>query len=136
MPKEMNSKEALRILSECANGEKKLLFSDSLDLERIIRQDLDRKDKKYLAYRISMPSTLPPIVEENGGIMVKIQENILVEKVKKIDKEIIDRFTEIAKDYGINELLLLNETEIKMFFKKYLPIYIKERGLDIWEIGR
>lgn len=45
MLEKMNSKEALRILSECANGEKKLLFSDSLDLERIIRQDLDRKEQ-------------------------------------------------------------------------------------------
>lgn len=129
MLEKMNSKEALRILSECANGEKKLLFSDSLDLERIIRRDLDRKDKKYLAYRISMPSTLPLIVEENGGIMAKIQENILVEKVKKIDKAIIDKYIEIAKDHGINELILLNENEIERFLKKYLPIYIKERGL-------
>ena len=37
----MKSLEALRILSECANGEKKLLFSDSLDLEKIIKQDLE-----------------------------------------------------------------------------------------------
>lgn len=37
----MKSLEALRILCECANGEKKLLFSDSLDLEKIIKQDLE-----------------------------------------------------------------------------------------------
>ena len=37
----MTGKEALRILSECANGEKKLLFSDSLDLEQIVSKELD-----------------------------------------------------------------------------------------------
>jgi hypothetical protein len=42
----MKSLEALRILSECANGEKKLLFSDSLDLEKIIKQDLERLQKQ------------------------------------------------------------------------------------------
>ena len=37
----MTGKEALRILSECANGEKKLSFSDSLDLEQIVSKELD-----------------------------------------------------------------------------------------------
>ena len=41
----MNSLEALRILSECANGEKKLIFSDSLNLESTIKQDLERLEK-------------------------------------------------------------------------------------------
>ena len=42
----MTSKEALRILSECANGEKKLVFSDSLDLEQIINKDLERLEQE------------------------------------------------------------------------------------------
>ena len=46
------SKEALRILSECANGEKKLLFSDSLDLEQIVSKKLDRLEKFEKAFEI------------------------------------------------------------------------------------
>ena len=42
----MTGKEALRILSECANGEKKLLFSDSLNLERIISKRLEKLEKQ------------------------------------------------------------------------------------------
>lgn len=41
----MTGYEALRILSECANGEKKLVFTDSLDLQRIVEQDLNRLKK-------------------------------------------------------------------------------------------
>ena len=41
----MKSKEALKILSECANGEKKLLFSHCLELENIIKKNLDRLEK-------------------------------------------------------------------------------------------
>ena len=36
------SKEALEILRECANGEKKVLFSTSLELANIIKKDLER----------------------------------------------------------------------------------------------
>ena len=48
----MNSLEALRILSECANGEKKLIFSDSLNLESTIKQDLERLEKFEKAIEI------------------------------------------------------------------------------------
>lgn len=48
----MTGKEALRILSECANGEKKLLFSDSLDLERIISKRLEKLEKLERAFEI------------------------------------------------------------------------------------
>lgn len=41
----MNSKKALRILSKCSNGEKKLVFTDSLDLKIIIEKDLDRLEQ-------------------------------------------------------------------------------------------
>ena len=41
----MSSKEALERLSECANGEKKLLFSQCLELENIIKKDLNRLEK-------------------------------------------------------------------------------------------
>lgn len=46
----MKSLEALRILSECANGEKKLIFSDSLNLESIIKQDLEYLEKLEKEY--------------------------------------------------------------------------------------
>lgn len=39
------SLEALEILRECANGEKKLLFTDSLDLANTIKRDLKRKEE-------------------------------------------------------------------------------------------
>ena len=48
----MTGKEALRILSECANGEKKLLFSDSLDLEKIVSKELDELTKYKRAFEI------------------------------------------------------------------------------------
>ena len=48
----MTGKEALRILSECANGEKKLLFSDSLDLEQIVSKELDELTKYKRAFEI------------------------------------------------------------------------------------
>ena len=48
----MTGKEALRILSECANGEKRLLFSDSLDLERIISKRLEKLEKLEKAFEI------------------------------------------------------------------------------------
>jgi hypothetical protein len=41
----VKSLEALRILSECANGEKKLIFSDSLYLESIIKKELEHLKK-------------------------------------------------------------------------------------------
>lgn len=39
------SKEALEILRECANGEKKVLFSTSIELANTIKQDLDKLEK-------------------------------------------------------------------------------------------
>ena len=48
----MTGKEALRILCECANGEKKLLFSDSLDLEQIISKRLEKLEKLEKAFEI------------------------------------------------------------------------------------
>lgn len=36
------SKEALQLLSECANGETKLVFTQCLDLEKTIKKDLDK----------------------------------------------------------------------------------------------
>ena len=48
----MTDKEALRTLCECANGEKKLLFSDSLDLERIISKRLEKLEKLEKAFEI------------------------------------------------------------------------------------
>ena len=48
----MTGKEALRILSECANGEKKLLFSDSLDLEQIVSKRLEKLEKLEKAFEI------------------------------------------------------------------------------------
>lgn len=48
----MTGKEALRILCECANGEKKLLFSDSLDLGRIVSKELDELTKYKRAFEI------------------------------------------------------------------------------------
>lgn len=50
--KTFTSNEALRILSECANGEKKLLFSDSLDLEQIISKRLEKLEKLERAFEI------------------------------------------------------------------------------------
>lgn len=41
----MNSKEALTMLSECANGECRMVFTQCLDLEKIIIQDLERLEK-------------------------------------------------------------------------------------------
>ena len=41
----MTSKDALEILRECANGEKKVLFSTSIELANTIKQDLDRLEK-------------------------------------------------------------------------------------------
>lgn len=48
----MTGKEALRILCECANGEKKLLFSDSLDLEQIVSKRLEKLEKLERAFEI------------------------------------------------------------------------------------
>lgn len=48
----MTGKEALIILSECANGDKKLLFSDSLYLERIISKRLEKLEKLERAFEI------------------------------------------------------------------------------------
>ena len=55
-------KEALRILSECANGEKKLLFSDSLDLEKVVKKELDELTKYKRAFEI---------LKENAQISIK-----------------------------------------------------------------
>lgn len=48
----MTGKEALRILCECANGEKKLLFSDSLDLGQIVSKRLEKLEKLERAFEI------------------------------------------------------------------------------------
>ena len=41
----LNSKEALEILSDCANGETKLTFTQTCELYNIVLQDLDRLEK-------------------------------------------------------------------------------------------
>ena len=38
----LNSKEALEILSDCANGETKLTFTQTCELYNIVLQDLDK----------------------------------------------------------------------------------------------
>ena len=65
----MGSLEALEILRECANGEKKVLFSTSLELADIIKRDLESYEKTLIS---------------NGDLCVKICK--LEEENQKLKK--------------------------------------------------
>lgn len=58
------SLEALEILRECANGEKKVLFSTSLELANTIKQDLEELESLHHAYN-ELEATNKELYKEN-----------------------------------------------------------------------
>ena len=80
----MEDKKALRILCECANGEKKLLFSDSLDLERIISKRLEKLEK--------LEKENKKLKEENRKLKLNLEasaviKNRFLEEIECLTKE-------------------------------------------------
>ena len=88
--------------------------------------------KKYMMYNIKNYDTFPKIefpTSPFDDIKVSIERKLYVQVIEKIDEEIIGKYVEIAKRNGITDLVLLSEEEIKQFLMKYLPIYMKEKGM-------
>lgn len=101
------SLEALEILRECANGEKKVLFSTSLELANTIKQDLER---------------LEELDKENQELIVNknLAQKIAIEfrhKIDKLDKEnqelklIIDKHTNTIGHNGLQMSYLQEEID-------------------------
>lgn len=91
-----------------------------------------KNDKKYIMYKINH-ETMPKIEFPNSpfeDIKALWERTIMVETVEKIDNEIIESYEKIAREYGINDLILLDKTQIKEFLMIYLPIYKKEKGIE------
>lgn len=89
----MNSLEALEILRECANGEKKVLFSTSLKLANTIKQDLEA----YKQLKQDHDKTLI----NNGELVVKVAD---LQKENQNLKIFVDAYAN-ARD----KLLIKNE---------------------------
>ena len=89
------SKEALRILSECANGEKKLLFSDSLDLEQIVSKRLEKLEKLERAFEILKEVLVIPedddidfYVNDRNYYKLKFTQRLINENEKELLEEL------------------------------------------------
>ena len=93
----MKSLEALRILSECANGEKKLIFSDSLNLESIIKKDLERLEKLEKAIKILKDEFYLRVHSNMFGSWLFIKEKIKCGEVVScaLDLDIVDTIKEV-----------------------------------------
>ena len=83
----MTSKDALEILRECANGEKKVLFSTSIELANTIKQDLDRLEKINEVWHKNEPMES---VDINGNHLQEAYDFIhrLCEENEKLKKAI------------------------------------------------
>lgn len=111
-------------------------FEDLLDPNSFLGDKLRtfsevEEQKEYMMYKINYKA-MPKIEFPTSpfeDIKASFESTFIVEAVKKIDKEIIKKYEEIAKRNGINDLILLSESQIKQFLTKYLPIYMEEKGL-------
>lgn len=86
------------------------------------------EDYKFV-YKIKGCENKFDIVTNNFDIN-PIVEKILSTRAKKVDEEIIKQLKNIGKEYGINELILIDESKVLKMIKslKVLEI-IKETGM-------
>lgn len=101
-------------------GESLRTFSEVLDCQ-----------EEFMMYKINY-ETMPKFDDYPTSpfeIQTSFERKLIVDIVEKIDREIIKKYEEIAAKNGINDLILLSESEIKEFLQNYLPIYMKEKGL-------
>lgn len=98
------SLEALEILRECANGEKKVLFSTSLELTNTIKQDLKRLE--CLEYNLD--SEKYHLVNENQCLKNRVSDlEISFKELIKENQELKESFKIASNDqiyYRYNEL--------------------------------
>lgn len=85
------------------------------------------KDKKSIFQRIVFPSKNKEFILDND--ILTMTQNIAIARVKEIDEQIIQELYEIYKDKA-DELYIINEEEFKNFINIYLPIYLKQRGVE------
>lgn len=86
------------------------------------------KDKKSIFQRIIFPSKNKEFILDND--ILTITQNIAIVRVKKnIDEQIMQELYKIYKDKA-DELYLIDEEEFKNFINIYLPIYLKQRGVE------
>lgn len=87
----MSSKEALEILRECANGEKKLLFTDSLYLANIIKQDLERLEElERMVYTNQLENT-KDIKNEFGRALTIFQNHCMAMEDTRYASDVLGR---------------------------------------------
>ena len=95
----MTGKEALiRILSEFANGEKKLSFSDILDLKRIVSKDLEQLAKYMRAFEILKDNChVSNYVVDGVNSGKKITFNTIRELYDKEEYELLEELMNTCK---------------------------------------